>query len=1205
MKRFISCIAVSTLILCPYYSLSQTPDEQNLKKVKSEVFRFQDFIRFSFESDDYLKFTPVIDGEMLILDFDDANDINLSDVAQASKVIRSFGASPDNRSIIIRLNRSGLKLRRFVGDNFSTGFDVFFDDDKVKSRKRVVMSTIDGSAEQNLEDILASSTDSSDVTSQGIVNLAEGKYNNIITYPIDFVGPPRIEQLFRLDSSFIGPKTKDFETVARYEIIKTFDDGTLAVEIIPTKDGLMVMLPFKNVDDVTAATYKLGDDLHSVYDLKRKLIASAIPENKFFESIEQVDHDGLTILKIKTKKPKGEDAGYRVLNYKDKFSWIIEFTQNLTGDFAIKPLKIKAENNWGENRIIISSNNMKGPFDVKDPLTEENIKVFTVGENGSGLLLQREFIDLEFRESLQGYFIYEKSDFIEYKRDDSGIVFITKLPNLEISEEIIATDFSIADGGDEAISKTVGIFPEQSIFPFPKSIAAENALLEATEEAKEGNLSEKDDESEDGLNQEQSNNQKFVEDLVIPQDVSLSDVITSYLDKIVNAPEEDKSLIKFELAKLYFANEMYPESRGVLQDILITDPEFKDIFKVQSIIQATLFLSGKYVDAYEGFNLAAKEALNNSSYNEIKLWKWASEYLVNKQNRYKEYNETKIDFVAGFDKFMQQYTEELRFKLGFLYIQRQIDKGDIEEAKNALDIIVYGDIPETVENDIKYYRAKLYELDEDYEQANQIYEQLVNDVDDRKNRARALFAITKYKLVHGIITTDEAIQQFLLTATIWRDDYFEMDAMETVGSLYLTKNQYGEALHAWKNLVLNFPQTTESVFVLGKMKEVFIELFDKGIAYEMEPLEALKLYFQYRELIPVGEIGDRITRKVAQFFIEADMVEDAEDIIQHQINFRSQKEEKAKLVLWLSKIYLENQKKVQAEKIFETLEQENLSKETKDLIRYAIAMSRVKRGLYFETLEMIRDDRSFAADTVRLELFWLRRNWFGIIDIVESREENYNQTLPNAFTEQETADIIKVAVAYAAQNMDEKLVTLSEKYKSRIEDEKSLNLFDYLRSGSQNLDYKKFEESLELDKIEDFLINYSFMENKDWDTTIEILEPKIQKLVGTVDEDLTRDNKLDIVKLALAYSLFEHEDEKIKKEAEKKLAGLSRDFKSVRVDRFTIEALKVLDSKSSPIENDAIFEGQIKLIDIPRFVPFYEAANKMSEMNISVRGKFE
>ena len=112
-------------------------------------------------------------------------------------------------------------------------------------------------------------------------------------------------------------------------------------------------------------------------------------------------------------------------------------------------------------------------------------------------------------------------------------------------------------------------------------------------------------------------------------------------------------------------------------------------------------------------------------------------------------------------------------------------------------------------------------------------------------------------------------------------------------------------------------------------------------------------------------------------------------------------------------------------------------------------------------------------------------------------------------------------------------------------------------------------------------------------------------LIGKNIDDFTREDRFDVVRLALAYAMIRVEDLKLEQELKKKFSDLARDFKDFNIDRFSIDALVLpLGNQFDPMENDAIFEGKIKLVDIKEFLRFYQRARKMSELNISIRERF-
>lgn len=1198
-KIFITLIS---LLIMPHGALQaqdSTPENNNaseIKNVEPQIVRFPDFVRFNFKSDEYISFDPVIDGTMLIIDFEQANNMNLSNLVGKTSLLKSFGISPDNKSMVIRLNSPGIKLRKFIGDDFTTGIDIFMNSNiaEIKNNSTIMMSDIPENDQTSEEEIIEEEPQKL---------LAE---SDIITYPLDFVGPPRINQLYLAGSDFIGPLQEDFHKTTIYEIIKTHSNRTVEMEIAQLDDGIIILFPFTNSKEIGSATKYANNKITIIFDKKKNAV---IPDLESFPIIKEITHQNTeetSRFDITLDEQILNESPTEIITYRNKYSWVVELSQsnNEESEFVVKPIKVEVNNEWGENTISIKAENLAGPFKIKDENTGNDLHIFTIKDNGRGILLGREFVDLKINESLQGLFIKEKSDFLSYKIDNDKLT-IKKLPNLIISEEIIATDFSAGDNGNELISKTMGIFPEQSVFPFTKALAALEEIKKNNASSTQESTNNDDNESNEDSQEDSEDSELFLDDGII-EEISFSDTVINKLDNILKATEDEtRSDEKLNLANFYFSKGMYPESLGILYDIMISDAGYNNILKVRSTYAATLYLTKKYQESYDAFTQLVDESLNNSSYNEFKLWKWFSLQKRNEKLRIRGEPNIKMDFVSSHDKFMQQYDDETRFNFGYSYIIELINNHKIEDAKSIFDIVTYSGYPEERNNDAKFLRAKLQILDNNSTEALKALNELIQDVDDRKNRARALFEITKYNLINGISSTEQAIDKFMLSSTIWRDNYFEMDVYETVGNLYLAEKDYLNALNTWKDLVANFPQTTESLFILGKMKEVFIELFDGGTAYDMDPLEALRIYFKYRELMPSGEVGDRIARKIANFFLKADMIEDAIDIILHQIKYRSIGEEKAKLVLWLSNIYINNRDLISAEDVLNIAKEEEKSYKTSDLIRYQRAYIKAKRELYREGMDLINGDFSDGANKSRIELFWVRENWFGLTQLIEEKLDSIKETEPEPLTDEELSYIIKLAISYSAQGKDDKIQALKDDFMSRIKNEEDIKLLEYLSSGNPEIDYKNFQETLQLENIERFINEYSFLPNQSWENIIEVLEPKMAKILTKIPDDFTRQDKFDIVRLALAYTLLKPEDLKLEQEIKKKLNNLARDFKTITIDRFSIDALtSSLDDKFTPIENDATFEGKIKLTDITRFLSYYKKAKKMSKLNISIRDKF-
>jgi hypothetical protein len=1188
----------------------------DVKPITPEITKFNDYYRFSFKSTDYQPFDVLIDGSDIIVDFEAANDLDLEKYIYDGSIIKSFGSSGDGKSYIIRANADGLKIRKFIGDDNATGFDLFTTGEKIE-KKVIMMSSLPEGEESASE---------TDAKKNEALKYAGAQ---IVTFPKEFIGPPKIEQLFRTAGDFVGPQQYDNTRYVVYEVMKVAEKGAVVPEIAVDNKGFVLTFPLSDIDSVSAAAIAKDGKVTLVFNTINNILVGDIIENPFIRKVTKTVNDKYKIIEVYLNQKKVKDQYVKAF-YKDKFSWILEVykEEDESKKFQVTPLDLAAENNFGEKRVYAAADGFAGPATIEDEATGEQMKAFLVKDNASGVVVPREFVDLKFLPSLQGIFLQEKADYVSYDVSDKKL-FITKLSNLQISDDVISSDILEGKGSLIASSRIKGVYPEESIFPFPAALEArDGGKKEEDEEAEEADAGdeENDEEEKEGekktaeagadvldeqaeedaeLAFEQTTIDDSVDVLASTDRKDITQLALEYINRY-NAAQisEKKSDIKLELAEFYFSKGFFAESLGVVQDIKISDPGYKDIFKVSYIGAAAKYMLQQYGDALDEFSTLIEQADRNKNYSEIRLWQWASKNMFNIKKRNNDEVPIEIDFVSGYDKFMKQYPLTLRYKLGLMFVDEKLKEAKIEEAKNALDIISYNGIPKSLLDDTRFYKAYIASKEGDLQLATKLYEKLLKIPDDRKNRARALVEVTKDKLLKSQISNEEAISNFLQATTIWRDDYFEMDVLEMVGHLYASQKEYIKALEIWKQVANNFPETTESVFILGKMKQLFIELFDGDIAYKMKPLETLKLYFGFRELTPAGELGDRITRKVAQFFITADMMDESMKIIEHQIKFRSVRDEKAKLALWLSKINIDNRDLEGAEKALTYIKENETSPGLITEKKYAIAHITALRGDYQQALDMVRNDFSSPAQKTRTELFWQKENWFGVMSSIESRLNELRETAPLPLTKDEINDINRLIVAYSAQGENKKLESIRSEFVKRIPSNNDQLLFDYLTSGNKYIDYNNFDKTVELEDIERFMNDYSYMPTMSWASVIAIMEPKVSLYIGKPVEELTRDNKMDVVKLGIAYGMLEPKDEREANEMKKNLNNLARDFKDVRVDRFTIDAFNVFDDKYMPKENDAVFEGKIKLTDIPEFVNYYRSTAKFSELNMSIRDKF-
>ncbi len=1174
----------------------QAATAEEVTRIDTTVSRQGDFYRFIFRSSNPQPFDMLLDGSDLVLDFENPSTIDLGKYTYAGSIIRSVGSSGDSKSHVIRLNAEKARIRRFISDDNSYGFDLFPATSSGQGRTVMMSSLPDGA----------------------VITEEQGPpiplVQRVITFPPEFIGPPSVEHIVKNTRDFVGPPQYDPRIYTVFEVIRSAPPGVIYPEVALDNDSIKISFPLSDIDSAATAAIQNGDTITLLFSTVNKIQLNDMMRNPFFKKASILPDQNYRVLELSLEADKAGNA-YQKAFYKDKRAWILEIfsTESEGREFTSNPLDIAAEDRMGD-RVITARTRAIGPAAITDKRTGNVIQAFLIRENAIGIPMPREYVDVKILPSMHGLFVEEKSDYVKYHAGERSLT-ISKLSNLQISDEVIVSEGQAA-GRDNTLTKRSGVYLSQSVLPFPAALGIETIKQETLKEEIKADAEAENTEAAPtdttGLASLEKNEEAPYQENIVKEDLPLSDMdgkdltdtVLEYIATINSTSGDDKAAAKHRLAEFYFSRGLFAEALGTLQDIKTAHPGYAEMPRVEAALGASQYMTRKFGDALDTFTALLEVTDRNQSFNEILLWKWASRTKYNQSRRNTDDTPVAIDMVSSWDKFMQQYPLGIRYDLGLLYVEERARASKINEARSVLDIISYAGVPERYVNDTTFMRAYIAEKEGNIRLAERLYEQLIKDVNDRKNRARATVELTKFKLLRSRIANKDAIKELLQATVVWRDDYFEMDVLEIIGHLLVNEKDYKNALESWKTVANNFPETRESIFILGKMKQLFIDLFDKGIAYEMPPLETLNLYFGFRELTPSGEVGDRITRKVAQFFITADMMDEAMKIIEHQIKFRSTGDDRAKLALWLSDVNIDNRDLDGAESALHYIREGEANPQMMAEKNYKLAYITAMRGYYDKALDMIKGDFSTEAQKIRTELFWQRENWFGVMHTVESRLDAIRETRPLPLTRKEMNDLHRLMVAYAAQGDNQNLSGLRNEFANRVPSSNDQLLFDYLATGSKYIDYNNFDETVELDDIERFLNDYSYMPTQSWNSVIAIMEPKVSMLTGQAPDMLSRAAKMDVIKLAIAYSMIEPKDEREANEMKKRLNTLARDFKEVRVDRTTLDAFAIFDDKYMPKENDVVFDGKIKLSDIPQFVDYYRRANKLSELNRSIRDKF-
>lgn len=1010
------------------------------------------------------------------------------------------------------------------------------------------------------------------------------------------------------------------EEVAEEAVPEITEDSPIEelMKVVQVKDATKMALKFSpkflrfiNAEGMATAMFVRGHRIWIVFSESVKLDLDDVDDRDFLRSYESIQEDEYSVLILEVNpiySLYGLDPDKTALflkTYKNEVEWQIEISLNehdtkkqveyrletadeLSVDEDLTSIEVDTSatdaiavdfvKDAETPHVFLRVNRPGNPIKIADPYVGDSLVVVPIEKPGVAIIPDYRFVDFVLPETLQGIVIKPLNDKVLYKTTADGVA-IAMEGNFNISRLSTADQLAqeqLADPENSKFDSGVG----NTIFPFSKRYTEQK-------ENAENDLA----------------NYYLERTVLYKKLVSLTDQLATMIADPEVSPEKLASKQQavrdqhLAIAKFFFRHELYAEAKGVIEVMKESDPQIAHLPELNALYGFTLFMDEQYARAQDVFEqlIAFQPDDESGSIAELSLWQWASGAMHQLLERNVNYTPVEINFLTMLDSFMLQYPPELSYRLGLIAIEESINRGELEFAATVMEIVNGQGVPKAMEEHSNYVRGKLYQALGEYELAVAAWKKNIDNPDSRKYRALAEFELIKQQLSDGSVPIKEALERLELLTFVWRGDFVEMDILNLLGELHIQHGNYEEGLQSWQTLVAHFPATKEAIFVAGKMKQVFSELFEEGNAYELEPFEALALYFSFRELTPVGERGDRIVLQLADYFVKADLLEHAAAVLLHQVKYRAQGERKYEIALQLADLHLKNRDTASVRESLKFISPA-ASTAAKEGKRHLIARAALMDGQYRQVFDILEGDFTPEAQDIRLDVFFIQKNWFGIMNIIESRLTALRDTAPFPLKPHESLDIVRLALAYAAQEDRESLDMLKGQFEERIPGADMRELFAFYTEEVPELDPEQYAQTVELEALERFLNDYAYWPVQDWDSAARVMEPYVWALAPNAD-NLTSDQSLDVARLALAYAMQDPKNEEEKETLQKKMDNLMRTFRDVKLNRFTISVMRVLDNKFLPFEQDELFAYDYELNRLREVADLYRESRRMSELN--------
>ncbi|MFI4936132.1 MAG: endoglucanase, partial [Caulobacterales bacterium] len=473
------------------------------------------------------------------------------------------------------------------------------------------------------------------------------------------------------------------------------------------------------------------------------------------------------------------------------------------------------------------------------------------------------------------------------------------------------------------------------------------------------------------------------------------------------------------LARFLIGSQLSFETIGILDDALKTHPALGGEAEFRSLRGIARVMAGRYKEAETDF--AAPGLADNPA---AALWRG---YIDAKQS---QWTDAKREYAAGASA-LAQFSPLWRARFSRSATETALALGDVVGARSWINYALANRNDPIEDAQTWLVQARLAEQQGDSGDALNLYQALEQTPTDAIAGPAQLRA-TQIQLDKGMITPVQAAAVFDSLRFRWRGGAFELETIRALGQLYLSQGRYREALEALRSAGQHLPDLPEAVQLQADLAAAFRSLFLDGQADGLQPIQALALFYDFKELTPVGEDGDAMVRKLTRRLVDVDLLPQAEQLLRYQVENRLDGVPKAQVATDLATIFLMDRKPEDALDVINESRTTVLPNELNLQRRIVTARALSGLGRYDAALEMLGNDSSADASDARAEVVWKQKAWPQAGAQLEKMLGDRYKTAGPLSSDQE-GKLLRAAVAYSLAADDISLARLRDRYSSFIE----------------------------------------------------------------------------------------------------------------------------------------------------------------------------
>jgi tetratricopeptide (TPR) repeat protein len=476
---------------------------------------------------------------------------------------------------------------------------------------------------------------------------------------------------------------------------------------------------------------------------------------------------------------------------------------------------------------------------------------------------------------------------------------------------------------------------------------------------------------------------------------------------------------RMALARFLVGSELSFEAIGVLDMVGRRHAEMMSNAEFRGLRGAAKVMAGRHKEALTDFASPALAEDPSSA-----LWAGYANAMLG------HWSEAHVEFQKGL-RAVGHVEPKWRARFARADAESGLVLGDLDTTRTQLAMAL--SVPQSAEDQLetRLVQARYFEARGAAAAALPIYDAIARAPLDGVATPATLRA-TQIRLDQGKVTPAQAARVFDSLRFRWRGNWVELSVIRSLGQLYLNQGRYREALEALRSAGNRLPDLPEALQLQADLAAAFRTLFLEGQADGLQPVQALALFYDFKELTPIGADGDEMVRRLAQRLVNVDLLDQAASLLKYQAENRLDGVPRA--VVATEQALIE----VMARKPENALNALNGSRTT--LLPTALNSQRrmieARAWLQLNQLdhaaEILGDDASPDGQAIRAEIAWKRKDWAAAARTYEVGLGRRFETADQPLSPDEEQRLLRAAVAYSLARDEGALTRLRGRYQAFV-----------------------------------------------------------------------------------------------------------------------------------------------------------------------------